>query len=116
MLTRILIQRFISNADDADSPAVRKSYGTLSSVTGIICNIILFILKLATGILSGSVSIVSDAVNNLSDCAGCIVTFFGYKLAAKPADKDHPFGHGRAEYLAAMLIAVMVMLDRKSVV
>lgn len=110
MLTRILIQRFISNADDTDSPAVRKSYGTLSSVTGIICNIILFILKLATGILSGSVSIVSDAVNNLSDCAGCIVTFFGYKLAAKPADKDHPFGHGRAEYLAAMLIAVMVML------
>lgn len=110
MLTKILIKKFIQNSDKINEPAVRKSYGTLSSVTGIICNIILFLLKFSTGILSGSVSIISDAVNNLSDCAGCIVTFFGYKLAAKPADRDHPFGHGRAEYLAAMLLAVMVML------
>ncbi len=108
MLSNILIKKFIPKS--ADSQKARTAYTTLSSVTGIICNVLLFIMKLAAGMLSGSVSIVSDAFNNLSDCASCIVALLGGYLAAKPADKAHPFGHGRIEYLAAMTIAVFIML------
>ena len=110
MLTQILIQKCIPNYADTKNIQVRKSYGTLSSIVGIVCNILLFALKYIMGTLSGSISIISDAFNNLSDCAGCLVTLFGYKLAAKPADKDHPFGHGRIEYLTSMLIAVLILL------
>lgn len=77
---------------------------------GIICNIVLFCIKYFAGALSGSIAILSDAFNNLSDCASCLVTFFGYKMAAKPADKGHPFGHGRIEYLTSLLIAIFIVL------
>lgn len=92
------------------TPAVRKAYGTFSSVVGICCNVVLFLLKYVMGSLSHSIAIVSDAFNNLSDCASCLITMFGYKLAAKPADKGHPFGHGRMEYLTSLVIAVMIAL------
>lgn len=110
MLTQILVKKCIPQYEDTANVQVRKSYGTLSSVVGILCNILLFVLKYIMGTLSGSISIISDAFNNLSDCASCLVTLFGYKLAAKPADKDHPFGHGRIEYLTSMLIAVFIAL------
>ena len=110
MLTQILVKKCIPNYMDTKNIQVRKSYGTLSSIVGIVCNILLFALKYAMGTLSGSISIVSDAFNNLSDCASCLVTLFGYKLAAKPADKNHPFGHGRIEYLTSMVIAVFIAL------
>ncbi len=110
MLTQILVKKCIPNHEDTKNMQVRKSYGTLSSVVGMICNILLFVLKYIMGILSGSISIISDAFNNLSDCASCLVTLFGYKLAAKPADQDHPFGHGRIEYLTSMVIAVFIAL------
>ena len=109
-MTKFLIQKFIKNPDDINNLKVRRNYGTLSSVVGIICNVFLFILKYIMGTLSGSISVVSDAFNNLSDSAGCMVTLLGYKLAPKPADKDHPFGHGRMEYLTALSIAVLILI------
>lgn len=109
-MTQQLLKKFVPNAEQTDLPQVRGAYGTLSSIVGISCNLLLFILKFAVGTLAHSVSILSDAFNNLSDAAGCIVTLFAYKLAAKPADKDHPFGHGRMEYLTSLLISVLIIL------
>ncbi len=110
MLTQMLVKKCIKNYADTKNPQVRKAYGTLSSITGILCNVTLFVLKYIMGTLSGSITIISDAFNNLSDSASCLVTLLGFKLAAKPADKDHPFGHGRIEYLTSMIIAVLIML------
>lgn len=109
-MTNLLVKTFVKNHEDVKNPVVRQKYGTLSSIVGIICNIILFALKYIIGTLSNSISIVSDAFNNLSDCASCLVTLFGYKLASKPADKDHPFGHGRMEYLTSLIIAAIILL------
>lgn len=109
-MTNLLVKAFIKNYEDIKNPDVRQKYGTLSSIVGIICNLILFALKYLIGTLANSISIVSDAFNNLSDCASCLVTLFGYKLASKPADKDHPFGHGRIEYLTSLIIAAIVLL------
>lgn len=109
-MTELLIRKFIKNYKDVSNPHVREKYGTLSSFVGIFCNIALFILKYAMGTFSGSIAIISDAFNNLSDSASCIVTLFGYKLSAKPADKDHPFGHGRMEYLISLIIAAIILV------
>ncbi|MCI7804553.1 MAG: cation diffusion facilitator family transporter, partial [Oscillospiraceae bacterium] len=109
-MTNLLVHKFVKNYDDINDPVVRRNYGTLSSLVGIFCNIMLFVLKYIMGTLSGSISIISDAFNNLSDSAGCIVTLLGYKMASKPADKDHPFGHGRMEYLTALFIAVLILI------
>lgn len=109
-MLQFLIQKWIPNSEDTQNPNVRKAYGTCSSVVGICCNLFLFGIKYAAGTFSHSISIISDAFNNLSDCASCLVTMFGYKLAAKPADKDHPFGHGRMEYITSLVIAAMIVL------
>ncbi len=109
MLEKIM-RKFVSNPEQIDDPKVRGAYGTFSSCVGIACNVLLFLAKFAVGTLSHSVSILSDAFNNLSDAAGCMVTLFAYKLAAKPADKDHPFGHGRMEYLTSLMISVLIIL------
>lgn len=90
MLLERFLKRCISNYEQVEDPNVRKAYGTCSSVVGICCNILLFVLKYVMGTLSHSIAIVSDAFNNLSDCASCLVTLFGYKLAAKPADQGTP--------------------------
>ena len=108
-MTNLLVKTFIKNYDCINDPVVRKRYGTLSSIVGIICNIVLFLVKYFIGSLANSISIVSDAFNNLSDCAGCVVTLWGYKMASKPADRDHPFGHGRMEYLTALFLSVIIM-------
>lgn len=109
-MTNILVKKFIKNYDKIDDGKVRESYGILSSIVGIVCNVILFIVKFIVGTVANSISIISDGFNNLSDCASCVVTIFGYKMAAKPADKDHPFGHGRVEYLTSLVIAMVIML------
>lgn len=109
-MTEFLIQHFVCNYEQTENPRVREHYGMLSSVTGICCNILLFAVKLIMGTLSHSIAITSDAFNNLSDSASCIVTLFGYKLAAKPADKDHPFGHGRIEYLTSLVLASVILI------
>lgn len=108
-MVNFLIKTFIKDSENTENPKIRQKYGTLSSFIGIICNVALFLIKYAMGTLSHSISIISDAFNNLSDCAGCLVTFLGYKMASKPADKNHPFGHGRMEYLTSLIIAALII-------
>ena len=109
-MTKFLVNRFIKNHEDVKNQKVREAYGVLSSWVGIACNILLFVAKFIIGTIANSISIISDGFNNLSDCASCVVTIFGYKMAAKPADKDHPFGHGRMEYLTSLVIAMVIMV------
>lgn len=109
-MTKFLLNKFIKNHENVKEQKVREAYGILSSWVGIACNIILFCAKFLIGTLANSISIISDGFNNLSDCASCIVTMFGYKMAAKPADKDHPFGHGRMEYLTSLVIAMVIVV------
>ncbi len=105
-----LLKRLIKNYDDVQNPAVRTRYGTVSGIVGIIVNILLFTGKGMVGLLSNSVSILADAINNLSDAGSSIITLLGFKIASKPADKDHPFGHGRSEYVAGLIIAFFILL------
>ncbi len=89
---------------------MRLAYGRLAGITGILCNLLLCGLKLLAGVLSGSLAMIADAFNNLSDAGSAIVTLVGFRLAGAPPDKDHPFGHGRMEYLSAMGVAVLIIL------
>lgn len=106
----ILADKTIKNADNISDASVRKSYSTLSSVCGMVCNIILFAVKLFAGIITSSIAVMTDAFNNLADCAGCIVTLLGCRMAAKPADKEHPYGHGRMEYLTALGLSALIFI------
>ena len=108
-MTEFLIKKFVNNYAQTEDAKVRENYGLLSSLTGIACNVLLFAVKLVMGTIAHSISITSDAFNNLSDSASCVVTLLGYKLAAKPADKDHPFGHGRIEYIAALVVSFLIL-------
>lgn len=110
IVTDLLVRKFVKNYDKINNSAVRENYGMLSSIVGIVCNVLLCLAKFAIGTIANSISIISDGFNNLSDCASCVVTIFGYKMAAKPADKDHPFGHGRIEYLTSLVIAMVIMV------
>ena len=109
-MTNLLLRIFVKNREKTDDPAVRTAYGTLSGVTGIVCNLLLCAAKFFIGLLSGSVSITADAVNNLTDAASSVVTIVGFRMAAKPADKDHPYGHARVEYLSALAVAAVIFL------
>lgn len=102
-MIKFLIQRFIPHSEEIQNEEVRLSYGTLSSFVGMFCNILLFLCKICIGLLSHSLSIISDAFNNLTDLFNNIVTLFTYRLALKPADSEHPFGHGRLEYIVAFV-------------
>ena len=104
-----VIKRCIKDYENVEDLRVRSAYGKLSGIAGIIFNILLFAIKLLAGTLSHSVAITADAFNNLSDASSSIISLAGFKLAAKPADKDHPFGHGRYEYLSGLMVAVLVM-------
>lgn len=108
MLTKWIIHHFVPAYEHTDHPKVRTRYGNVASIVGILCNVILFLGKLLVGTLANSVSITADAVNNLSDFSSSIVTFLGFKLASRPADKDHPYGHGRYEYLAGLFVSVFI--------
>ena len=109
-MTTFLLRRFVSGWDAPDTPGVRATVGRLSGIVGILCNLLLFAAKLLIGTLSGSLSICADAMNNLSDAASAIVTLIGFRLAEKPADADHPFGHARFEYLSGLAVAGLIML------
>ena len=109
-MTDLLLRLFVKRASDTSDPAVRAGYGRLTGVTGIVCNLLLFALKLLAGTISGSVSITADAVNNLSDASGSIVTLVGFKLASRPADDEHPYGHARMEYLSGLAVAVLILV------
>ena len=109
-MTKLLLRLFVKNYEKKENPKVRTAVGKLSGFVGILCNVLLFAGKLTMGILSGSVSITADAMNNLSDAASSIVTLIGFRLARKPADADHPYGHARIEYLSGLGVAAMILL------
>lgn len=109
-MTKLLLHLFIKNYDDTDSPAVHAAIGTLAGITGIVCNIFLFLGKLTVGCLANSVSIVADAVNNLSDASSSVVTLLGFKMAQQPADAEHPYGHARYEYLSGLVVAALILI------
>lgn len=107
-MTKLLTKLFIK--PDLSAEDIRFAYGKLAGGTGIACNILLFIAKLLIGMLSGSVAITADAFNNLSDAASSVVTLFGFKLSSAPPDRQHPFGHGRMEYISALGVAALIMI------
>ncbi len=105
-----ILERFIENPANTDDPTTRKQYGIFAGTVGIGVNLLLFAAKLAIGFMSGALSIVADAVNNLSDAGSAIVMMLGFRIAAKPADPEHPFGHGRVEYLTGLFVAAVIIL------
>ncbi|MEG2394824.1 MAG: cation diffusion facilitator family transporter, partial [Ruthenibacterium sp.] len=109
-MTQLLIKRFIKHPNDVHNTAVRTAYGKLAGTVGIVCNVLLCALKLVVGTLSGSISITADAVNNLSDASSSVITLIGFKLSARPADEEHPYGHARIEYIAGLAVAIMILI------
>ena len=108
-MTNFLIRLFVKDNKNVQNPKVRGNYAMLSSITGIIANVLLFIGKLVIGILSASVAIIADAFNNIGDAGSSVVTMFGFRLAGKHADKEHPMGHGRFEYISAFIVDVLII-------
>lgn len=108
-MTNLLIRLFIKDRDNVLDMNVRRRYGYLSSITGILINLLLSVAKLMVGLLSGSISILADAANNLSDAGSSIISFVGFKMAARPADKEHPFGHARVEYITTLIVAFLIL-------
>lgn len=109
-MTDWLIRRFVPHAENRQDPAVRTAYGTLGATVGILVNALLAAAKFLMGILSGSLAVTADAVNNLSDAGGSVVALVTTRMAQKPVDQDHPFGHGRMEYLGSLAVGVIIVL------
>lgn len=109
IMTDLLVKMFVKNYEDTDNISVRTAYGVLASGVGIACNVLLSLAKMMVGMLLHSVSVMADAFNNLSDAGSSIIGLVGVKMAEKPADEDHPFGHGRIEYAAALIVAFLVI-------
>ena len=109
-MTNLLCKLFIKNSDDLKNPEVRRAYGTLASVVGILVNLLLSFFKLLTGVLTGAISVTADGLNNLSDAGSQVVSLISFKMSAKPADRDHPFGHARIEYVASMIVSFLILL------
>ena len=108
-MIKLLAKLFIKDHDDVGNPIVRRAWGTLISAIGILLNLVLFAVKLIAGTLSGSISIRADAVNNLSDAGSSVISLVSFKLSAKPADREHPFGHARIEYIASMIVSFLIL-------
>lgn len=109
IMTDLMVKMFVKNYEDTDNISVRTAYGVLASGVGIACNVLLSLAKMMVGMLLHSVSVMADAFNNLSDAGSSIIGLVGVKMAEKPADEDHPFGHGRIEYVAALIVAFLVI-------
>ena len=109
-MTNWLLRTFVRNSEDLEDSKVRAAVGQLAGIVGILCNILLFSGKLAVGLLTGSVSITADAMNNLSDATSSVVTMLGFRLAERPADEDHPFGHARYEYLSGLAVSALILI------
>ena len=108
-MTELLVRLFIKDSSRVEVQRVRTRYGILASIVGMVCNIILFGIKLTVGLVINSISVMADAFNNLSDAASSVISFIGVKLAERPADKEHPFGHGRFEYIAALAVSFLIL-------
>lgn len=109
-MTRLLIKTFIKNFDNISDTNVRQKYGVMSGIVGICCNIVLAGAKFVAGMLSSSIAVTADAFNNLSDAGSSVVSLIGFKMAGRPADDDHPFGHGRAEYVSGFVVSMVILL------
>lgn len=109
-MTNLLINLFIKDKENTKEPEVRGKYGMLSSITGIVVNILLSIFKLSIGIIANSMSIISDALNNITDAGSSVVTMIGFKMSQKEVDSDHPWGHGRMEYITAFIVDILIIL------
>ena len=109
-MTELLLKLFVPKYANKEDPAVRKAVGGLSGSVGICTNVLLFAVKLLAGMITGSVSILADALNNLSDASGSVLTLIGFRLASKPADANHPYGHARFEYLSGLAVSALIML------
>ncbi|GAA0123227.1 MAG: cation transporter [Clostridium argentinense] len=110
MISNLIIKKFIKNYDDVKNKEVRERYGYLGGIVGILINLLLFGIKITIGVFTNSIAVIADAFNNLSDVASSVITIFGFKLASKPADREHPFGHGRIEYISGLIVAFIVMI------
>lgn len=108
-MTNLLLRLFVPNHQE-DTPRVHGAIGRLAGLTGIGCNLLLAMLKIVGGLLTGSVAIVGDGINNLTDCASSLVTLLGFHMAQRPADGEHPFGHGRYEYVSGVVVAALVLM------
>ena len=108
-MTQFLIRRFIRHPNDPQDPATRTAYGNLASGVGMACNLLLCLGKLLAGTLFGSIAIMADALNNLSDASSNVVSLIGFRLAAKAPDAEHPYGHARYEYLAGLVVSVTIL-------
>ena len=109
-MTDFLLRTLIGNTEETTNPAVRTAVGKLAGVVGIVCNLLLFAMKLVIGIVSRSVSITADAFNNLSDIASGVIALAGFAIAAKPPDKEHPYGHARFEYISGLAVAGLILV------
>ncbi len=109
-MTSLLTKLFIKDPSNVKDPRVRRAYGTLSGTVGIVLNLLLSAIKLLAGTLSGSISITADALNNLSDAGSQVITLISFKISAKPADRDHPFGHARMEYIASLVVSFLILM------
>jgi cation diffusion facilitator family transporter len=109
-MNEFLFKKLIRNYEDVKNPDVRDQYGKVAGVVGILSNTLLCAMKIAVGLISGSIAIVADAINNLADASSSLITLIGFKLAAMPEDKEHPYGHARIEYLAGLLVSVIIIV------
>lgn len=109
-MIKLIIKKAIKNYDDTENEKVRESYGVLAGVLGIICNFILFVIKLVIGTIMNSIAITSDAMNNLSDMGSSIISIVSSKMSNQKPDKDHPFGHGRIEYVGSLIVSFIIIL------
>ena len=109
-MTEWLLRLFVKDAQNCNCPTVRSAIGKLAGVVGIVCNFLLFLCKVLVGIFSGSVAIIADGVNNLSDASSSVVTLLGFRMAQKPADAEHPYGHARYEYLSGLVVAALILV------
>lgn len=108
-MKQFIIKHFVKNPDDLKDPDTRQSYGSVAGGVGIVSNLILCIFKIGAGLIFSSIAILADGINNLADASGSLITLVGFKLAGRKPDKDHPYGHGRTEYLAGLIVSVMVL-------
>ncbi len=109
-MTKLLLKIFVKNHTNTSNDIVRQSYGTLSAVVGIICNTLLSIAKIVVGMVMGLISVLADGINNLTDCGSNVVSIISFRLANKPADKEHPYGHQRIEYVGSMIVGFVVVI------
>ena len=109
-MVKLLVKLFIKNSENVEDAGVREAYGTLSGILGIVLNALLFAAKYFAGMIAGSIAIMADSFNNLADAGSSLITLFGFKLAGQKPHSDHPFGHGRYEYIAGLIVSLLILM------